>query len=444
MSAPTSRDPLFVNTAGGQCWKRQHVDRDGNGLYALADVVACPAYVLASFAELAELGIVGSADVLPMPAGPESKPLALTEEQIEALVAAGDRVVNDAVHKDLCACDAWPEKCVSTGHYFMGAWDVSGLDTALPAVLGLWEQMRGGELAALRAEVASLNESLTAAGERLRADAARIAELEAQRERRRVRLVALSNDALNMRGSLSPMGEGRKVPFPLGETLTPAVDWLIGRVAELEARPSPADVLRQAADDLTAACPDHSDADEAWMDCPCEFADELRRKAGLSGSGDDGAGCACPSVDRLHQVGCPLDGVPGPDERPVNGLTRTFSPVASLREDEPAGVPCSKCGGPVHWVKSTNSDGGFWRHNYVPGRFLDHFGQVAGVEGRHGFEREHLGESEAKRRLARCKHCGQDRKAPMHAEPEGEHYPHVHHEYRPGLGRDLPEAGEAR
>lgn len=71
MSAPTSKDPLFVNTAGGQCWKRQHVDGDGRGLYALADVVACPAYVLASFAELAELGISGSADVLPVPVLPE-------------------------------------------------------------------------------------------------------------------------------------------------------------------------------------------------------------------------------------------------------------------------------------------------------------------------------------------------------------------------------------
>ena len=87
---------------------------------------------------------------LPMPAGPAPQLLSLTEEQIEALVAAGDRVVNDAVHEDLCACDAWPGQCVSTGHYFMGAWDVGGLDTALPAVLGLWEQMRGGELAAFR------------------------------------------------------------------------------------------------------------------------------------------------------------------------------------------------------------------------------------------------------------------------------------------------------
>lgn len=60
------------------------------------------------------------------------------------------------------------------------------------------------------------------------------ASLEDQRDRRRARLVALQNDALSMRGSLSPAGENSKVPFPLGETLTPAVDWLIARVAELE------------------------------------------------------------------------------------------------------------------------------------------------------------------------------------------------------------------
>jgi len=88
---------------------------------------------------------------------------------------------------------------------------------------------------ALLAERHSTNESLSEAAEALRVDRDRIAVLEAQRERRRLRLVALQNDALDMRGSLSPMGEDRKVPFPLGETLTPAVDWLIARIAELEA-----------------------------------------------------------------------------------------------------------------------------------------------------------------------------------------------------------------
>ncbi|MFF7313382.1 hypothetical protein [Streptomyces sp. NPDC008137] len=78
-------------------------------------------------------------------------------------------------------------------------------------------------------------------------------ELKEQRERRRARLVALQNDALNMRGVLSPNGEDRKVPFPLGETLTPAVEWLVGRVAELEAeRHTTNEALSDAAEQLRA------------------------------------------------------------------------------------------------------------------------------------------------------------------------------------------------
>lgn len=164
---------------------------------------------------------------------------------------------------------------------------------------------------------------------------ARVAELEEQRERRRLRLVALQNDALNMRGTLSPNGEANKVPFTLGETLAPAVEWLVNRVAELEsaavegraalgalcydledpgsnafgalhllaqatkgaAETTPDDaaealakrdaaVLRQAAEDLLMApCPEHGDADEVWIDCPCEYAEELIRQAALIESG---------------------------------------------------------------------------------------------------------------------------------------------------------------
>lgn len=66
-------------------------------------------------------------------------------------------------------------------------------------------------------------------------DGATINRLVARVERRQAQLVALRNDALSMRGSLSPADGARKVPFELGETLAPAVDWLIGRVAELEA-----------------------------------------------------------------------------------------------------------------------------------------------------------------------------------------------------------------
>lgn len=71
MSAPVSHHPLVVNTADGSCWTRRAVSRDGRGLYALAGSVAeVPDEVLVSLADLAELGIVGSAFALPMPVGP--------------------------------------------------------------------------------------------------------------------------------------------------------------------------------------------------------------------------------------------------------------------------------------------------------------------------------------------------------------------------------------
>jgi hypothetical protein len=99
------------------------------------------------------------------------------------------------------------------------------------------EELTGANLSLYEEELenARLRLALASAQRGRRELRARVAELEAQRDRRRDRLVALQNDALNMRGSLSPNGEERRVPFPLGETLTPAVDWLIARVAELEA-----------------------------------------------------------------------------------------------------------------------------------------------------------------------------------------------------------------
>jgi hypothetical protein len=142
--------PLVVNLRDGSCWVRHAVTRGGLALYALNGVNRYPEPVVATLPELAEHGIAGSADALPMPVGSQPP-------------------------------------------------------------------------------------SADAESARLRA---RVAELEEQRDRRRARLVALQNDALSMRGSLAPNGEGCKVPFELGETLTPAVDWLIARVAELETTPT--------------------------------------------------------------------------------------------------------------------------------------------------------------------------------------------------------------
>lgn len=74
MSAPVSRDPLVVNTRDGVVWLRRGLTRDGRGLYAVTDSCRCPVFVMASLADLAEDGIVGSADVLPVPVGPRLPP----------------------------------------------------------------------------------------------------------------------------------------------------------------------------------------------------------------------------------------------------------------------------------------------------------------------------------------------------------------------------------
>lgn len=66
MSAPETHDPRFVNTRDA-CWVRRAVTSDGRGLYAVEGSCRCPEFLLVSLAELAAVGIVGSADVLPAP-----------------------------------------------------------------------------------------------------------------------------------------------------------------------------------------------------------------------------------------------------------------------------------------------------------------------------------------------------------------------------------------
>jgi regulator of replication initiation timing len=158
-------DPLAVNTSDA-CWVRKAYDREGHGLYALADSVELyPS--LWTIRELAERGLRGMVDALPMPVGRE-----LTEvEQLQAQVAA------------------------------------------------------------LLAERHSTNESLTLAAEALRENRDRLAEL--------------TTAAATVRAA----------------------------------------ALKEAAEELMAACPEHGNADEAWMDCPCEFAEELVRKAALAEAG---------------------------------------------------------------------------------------------------------------------------------------------------------------
>jgi hypothetical protein len=112
-------------------------------------------------------------------------------------------------------------------------------------------------------------------------------------------------------------------------------------------------------------------------------------------------------------------------------ITQRITPTQVLREGEPTDMPCSKCGDPVHWVESTNSSGGFWRHRVVPGRVLDHFGEVAGSEWhRPTSDTAHAEDVTPQVTKLRSLLAGQ------RAAAEDPHDSPLHHAYR--VGRDLP------
>ena len=50
----------------------------------------------------------------------------------------------------------------------------------------------------------------------------------------RAKLIDLQNDALNIRGMLSPNGFPRRVPMALGAELAPAIEWLLAENERLE------------------------------------------------------------------------------------------------------------------------------------------------------------------------------------------------------------------
>lgn len=153
----------------------------------------------------------------PMPVG-EPMPVELTEQQLEALIDAGNRALNDHYHEDQCHCDAWPTSCVSSGNYFMGAWDTNAFAIGLPAVLGVWESLRNDRHAAKIAE-------LRADNERLRAE---IAE--------RNRGVQLINDEAVRRAAYEAMDAERRAAESRRAVDMKLNAELRARVAELEAQ----------------------------------------------------------------------------------------------------------------------------------------------------------------------------------------------------------------
>lgn len=180
MSAPTSSAPLVVNTRDGKCWTRLMVTSSGIALYGPEGVCSCPGVVMATLPELAELGISGSADVLPVPVGPEPQTLISEQrDQIAELIGSAKpatdglllemaQQIRDRREHDHSTAADWDWFCLNAS-----GWLGDKAPTVLRRLLDA-----EARVAELEAERHSTNESLSEAAEQLRADRDRIAELE--------------------------------------------------------------------------------------------------------------------------------------------------------------------------------------------------------------------------------------------------------------------------
>jgi hypothetical protein len=403
---------MVVNTVDGTVWLRRAATRGGLALYAPQDVCRCPEFVMATEAELAEHGITGSADVLPVPVGPPSFPppprtelerLAAQVVELQETTAEADRDAARArLERDLMRERvSEPNGCAHCGvvqrshgrRYISGvgmhAWERPSDEQvkarmlarrvarfplpATPELDQVLEDLTGANLARWEEEQdnARLRLALASAKRGRSQLRAKVAELEAQRERRRVRLVALQNDALNMRGTLAPNGEDNKVPFTLGETLTPAVEWLVHRVAELEVERHTTNealaditVAERSANRLSALLAEsepprirkhHPDcAAVAMAGAPCTCPPDFTGEDPDDLADEDG--CTCPDTGRgePHDVDCPQADAPGPYDAVLpavgsgspemrelraaltgspDAITRQIAPLQALRED---------------------------------------------------------------------------------------------------------------
>lgn len=174
--------PLVVNTNDGAVWTRREGSRDGEALYAPEKCGACPAFVMVTLTELAELGIVGSADVLPVPVLPE--PQALSKERLAEIREHVAETRNWSIG-NLAARDLLVEVDrlrVERDEFY------DRVDTLTAVAQGNKRhvvslttecQRLRARVAELEAERHSTNKSVSEAAEQLRVDRDRIAELEA-------------------------------------------------------------------------------------------------------------------------------------------------------------------------------------------------------------------------------------------------------------------------
>ncbi|MER8219741.1 hypothetical protein ABTZ58_03905 [Streptomyces sp. NPDC094143] len=191
--------PLVVNTKDGVCWTRRAVTSGGIALYAPESVKTCPNFVMATLAELAELaehGIAGSADALPVPFGPQMSDFPppprteleklhserarlqglLAEATTDAHRARRERdLIRERVSEPFGCAHCGVEKRSHGRRYISGAgmhaWERPSDEQvkdrmlarrvarmALPSNLNLWEE--GAATAELRAQVTELEARL--------------------------------------------------------------------------------------------------------------------------------------------------------------------------------------------------------------------------------------------------------------------------------------------
>jgi hypothetical protein len=291
VSAPTTHDPLVVNTKGGVVWTLRAVSEDGKGWYAPEAVCSCPRFLLTPLSELAASGITGSADVLPVPVGAQPSGL----EQVAAEIARFG-IYGAAVPATKALVKRADELVTENG------------------------SLRA-RVAELEAERHSTNESLSEAAEALRADRDRIAELEQQ-----TAMVCRACEA-PVRWVDSPTGGwwNHADPTENGHGITP--------------KPAP---LKSYPPALPwAALMDHEDVSD--------FLDELAASAITHASSEVALAeveKTCSTWRLIAEAQHAHNTAPGPDE--ADGITRRTVPVQALREDEPGA--CTECGdGPSKW-----------------------------------------------------------------------------------------------
>ncbi|GGS81709.1 hypothetical protein [Streptomyces griseoviridis] len=316
--------PLVINLVDGSVWERRAVTGAGVALYALAGSCRCPEYLMASESELAAQGIAGSADVLPVPTGPEPSPdpvaagraldlLALMDDRAASAVSPVLAAVLDEAERlrtrlagELAAPLAWARLL-----------DAKSLDNFLCALgMAVDTDPQDGALSQAEEMIRSFRAAVPAGAEQERARTLHdhIVVRDAEIERLRARVAEL--DAAQ--GTFPPL-------------------W----VADYDSAPLTLHLTREAA---RAACDDVAKVDAGGRCWDWRTEEDGTDRQFWSHPDDDRpTGYTGGAVWQIE--------VERPDAG-ADGLTRRFAPTQALRDDEPA----EKAKRPVEWCTGCTTD----------------------------------------------------------------------------------------